>query len=209
MYEDLMNDITFIYVSSPAPAVGVGGVGVGVTCFLGHQQVLMDTGEWKRIDNVEPGESVRGRWQDNSVRGVEKPLLENRPMYLINGAMWNTGDHPMWTDKGWAVIDKAYYQRNDWECVCTIHGENGETWQERYTPCHPDKIHQVSPDLRLAVTDGEFTDVRKISIDTSFSADTQLYSLALDGDRTMYVDGYCVSGWANEKKYDYDARIGT
>lgn len=183
------------------------------TCFLPWQKVLMADGTLKEISKVLPGECVRGRWGINRVRGIEKPLLGDRSMWVINNSLYNTWDHPMWTKDGWAVINKEYYSKHDWECECEIFGENGEVWMEKYTPCHPDKILQIEKDVtEIAVygkTPFDFMPVTSIKEDTSYSPDTVLYSLALDGDRTMYVDNYCVSGWANENLFDYDSKIGS
>ena len=183
------------------------------TCFLPWQKVLMADGKLKEISLIAPGELVRGRWGINEVRGIEMPLLGNRTMWVINNSFYNTWDHPMWTKDGWAVLNKQYYIENDWECECEIFGKDGEMWIEKYTPCSPDKILQVEKDITEIAVYGkkpfDFIKVTSIKEDTSFSPETTLYSLALDGDRTMFVDNYCVSGWANENLYDYDSKVGS
>jgi len=200
-----MNDIHFIYTSTPTPSVGVG-VGVGVTCFLGDQMVQMANGSLTRIDCVIPGDKVKGRWGVNTVRGIEKPRLGQRSMYLVNDEFYNTGDHPMWTMEGFGVIDPEYFKEHTFECWCKIYGEH-EEWQECYRPMKPENAIQVIEGTMAATVSG-FTRVETVVAEEMDPA-TQLYSLALDGDRTMYIDGYCVSGWADHRKFDYDSRVGT
>lgn len=195
------------YVYTP---VDTGG-GVGGTCFLPFQRVLMADGSWQAIETIKVGDQVQGRWGVNTVRGIEKPLLGTRHMVLINGVCFNTPDHPQWTETGWQVADRAAYIVNDWECQFELHDDQaGKTWIETYTPCHPDDMGQLKPGRsRLAVPGGGFEDLESLVVQTNFPPGTMLYALALDACRTMYVDGYCFSGWADVNKVDYASKIGT
>jgi len=206
-----MNNILItVGLNAKAAAVGVG-VGVGVTCFLPWQEVQMADGTLKPISEVKPGDKVVGRWGVNTVRGVETPRLGKRHMYLINNRCFNTFDHPQWTQKGWSVIDKNYYSRNDYGCECVLFGDKGTWWKETYTPCHPDNMNEHTIGETILAIPGrlKWEPLTSIVPVKTFHEDQVLYSLALTGDRTMYVDGFCFSGWADEDAYDYQARVGT
>lgn len=203
-----MNPFRFVYVNSVIPAVGVG-VAVDVTCFMSHQQVLMADGTWKQIGRIRIGDEIQGRWQTNVVRGIERPILGDRSVWLINGVCWNTFDHPAWTKTGWQVIDKEAYITNDWEKSFTLYDDE-KSWEEVYRPAHPDRMGEFEiGHTELAFWDGGFEPLVSLVEDTGFHPDTPLFSLAVHGDGTQFVDKYCFSAWANERTYDYDRRVGT
>ena len=169
----------------------------------------MAGGEMKAIADIMPGEFVQGRWQVNQVRGIEKPMLGGRDMYLMNNTCFNTGDHPVWTEEGWQVVDKKAYVANDWQAQFILYDNYGGSWFETYQPCLPEDMGALHVDhSMLAVPGGAFEKLESLEA-KNYPPGTQLYALALTGDRTMFVDGYCFSGWADIDKFDYQARIGT
>jgi len=130
-------------------------------------------------------------------------------MWLINDKCFNTWDHPTWTQDGWAVVDHQAYAENDWQKGFELHDNAGTVWVEKYQPCDPaDVSEMVRGVTMLAVPMAGFERLETLE-PRKYPEDTQLYALALTGDRTMYVDGYCFSGWADVDKVDYQARIGT
>lgn len=190
-------------------SVGVGGV--GVTCFLPWQKVLMADGTLKPISEVKVGALVRGRWGINQVRGTETPRLGNRSMWLINGMCLNTPDHPQWTLDGWSVIDTDFYAANDFGCECVLYGEDGDWWIEKYQPCDPNLINSMEVGKTQLAIPGRLKWMPLTSLQevTKYHPEQVLHSLALTGDATMYVDGFCFSGWANKDTFDYAERVGT
>ena len=196
---------------APPPSGGGGGGGGGGTCFLPDQMVLMANSSLKPISEIEVGDVIQGRWGLNTVRGVERPLLGNRKMVCLNGSCMNTMDHPTWTETGWQVADKSFFEINDWQKEFRLFDDrNGVSWMETYTPCHPDTVSPYKAgETMLAIPGGGFERLETIAVDESLDPRIVLYSLATDGDRTMYVDNYCFSAWANEKELNYLERIGS
>jgi len=183
-----------------------------VSCFFAWQKVLMADGTTKPIGEIITGDRVCGRWSINTVRAIQKPILGNRSMWKLNNICYNTAEHPTWTKTGWAVIDYDYYVNNDWMGEFELFDNtNNTSWKEIYRPCHPDKMNILKPNVHELAIYGSLKWMPLTSMieDTNFAPDTQLYSLALDNCRTMYVDGFCFSGWADESIIDYDSKIGT
>lgn len=181
----------------PAPA----------TCFLGGQLVLMADGEWKRIADIKVGDQVRGRWMVNTVRGIELPILGDRHLININDRCLNTPDHPQWTRNGWEVGNRNAYIERDYNKEFRL-WDGDRSWLERYTPCLPGDMGQLIVGVTEMATPHGWERLHSLDV-VRMSPYTQLYALALDECRTMYVDGYCFSGWADIHKFDYQARIGS
>lgn len=183
--------------------------GGGATCFLAGQLITMADGSTRSIENVKIGEYVLGRWGVNKVLGYDRPLLGKRPIYLINGEVYNTSDHLTWTKKGWAVIKKQDYLSNDYQMpqfvITNHHTHEGE--YKIYNGVDPNNVYEYTIGDLIAHSSG-FKEV--FSIDAiNMPEETQLYALVTDGDHTIHVDGYVFSGWANDQDYNYNELIGT
>lgn len=167
----------------------------------------MADGNWKAIETVAIGDLVRGAHGTvNRVLALDQPLLGNRPLYLINGELYNTADHMMWTGKGFAVISKKAYLSNDYrQEVLVIVDRAGRKARRTYIGVDPAKVGELAIGDRLAYGDQGTRPIESLDEDWGFAPQTQLYALVLDGSHTMQIaGGYVVSGWARDDDFDYD-----
>lgn len=176
------------------------------SCFLPGSLVLMADGSLKPIEDVQIGDSVRGRWQVNRVTMLNRPILGKRPLYFINDTYHNTGEHIVWSGEGWSVLDKRMYVEEDWHRVMPVITARGPD-VAFYQGVDPDAVSDLRLGTRIGVYGG-FETVERI-LSCAYPEDTQLYNLACDGDRTMYVDHLCVGAWANDIEFDYASMVGT
>jgi hypothetical protein len=187
----------------------VSSFGGGVSCFLSWQKVLMADGSWKEISKICQGDLIQGRWSINAVSALDITEVGNRNMYLLNDNCYVDPGHPIWTLSGWHVVDKQHWLEVEYGQECEIIKDGISMIAGACDPCSPDKMNQlVCGKTVLATPDGGWQTLNSIKTE-KFDPETKLYSLVLDNCRTMFVDGYCFSGWADMTKVDYDSKIGS
>jgi len=178
------------------------------TCFLPWLRVRMANGRWKPIADVTIGDVVRGRRGDlNPVLALDRPKLGARPLTLINGEFHNTADHLMLGEPRWGVLSKAAYLANDYrQEVEVIVDRDGRREKRIYGGIDPRKVREIGVGDALAFGDTGYRRIDALYEDWSFPAAQQLYALVLGGSRTMQIaGGYVVSGWADDRAFDYEA----
>lgn len=178
------------------------------SCFLADQKILMADGTLKAIVDIKQGDIVQGRWGVNNVTALDVTEVGNRFMYLLNDVCFVDPGHPIWTKEGWQVIDKQHWLEVEWNQPGEIMINGKLTPVGAVDPCLPEQMGQVIPGKTLLGTQTGWDCLWNVSAHP-YDPETKLYSLVLDGCRTMYVDGYCFSGWADGSKVDYQSKIGT
>lgn len=146
----------------------------GQSCFIAGTKVTLEDGTKQNIEEVEVGDVVIGRnGSKNRVVALDRPLLEERQLYSINGGPYFfTHEHPFRVIDGWKLVWKS------------INPEASKR-ENPTLPVYPLKVGD------LLVTD---SGVVKIYSLTSKDApdDLPLYNLLLDRDNTYFADGYLV-----------------
>lgn len=203
-----MAALRFMLLQDPPSSSG-GGTS---SCFLGSGLVVMADGTRKPIADVQIGDRVRGRWQDNEVIGFDRPMLGGRTMLNLNGKCYNTSDHLTWTKSGWEVVKMEAYLANDYRQMTVV--ETNAGFEERlYMGIDPQNVAEleIGRTHLASITDDNVTGFEELTAlnETIFPEDEQLYALVLGGDMTMYVDGFCFSGWPDDTSFDYQSKIGT
>ena len=174
------------------------------SCFLAGSVVVMADGSLRLIEDVKIGEYVRGAYGEaNKVLAIDRPLLGNRQVFLINGEHRTTDEHShMRQDrtlgpihmKAW-LLDRGARHDVVVDQVGTV-----ESW---LVP----GIEDVTNIRPLEIGDELWTvnGAKVLSSIDSFvlPADTLLYNFVLDGSHTYFVEGYCVTGWVNGRDFDY------
>lgn len=174
----------------------------GGTCFLGDAQVTMADGSKKRIDEICVGDIVDGGFgYKNEVLAYHIGPLATNKLFTINGTHKTTPEHRHWTTDGWAAIDVGK-ATTDYTTVVTIdnNGTQAPRLNKRFrnTPVH---ILQVG--MTLVTETGELEKIESIVEDTSYSADTPVYTLIMGGSHSHTANGKIVSGWAHDDDFDY------
>ncbi len=148
---------------------GGGGAG-GSCCFVAGTLVTMADGATKRIEDVEIGEKVKGLGRLNTVIGLNRPMLQQRPLIAFNDTgPFTTWDHPFWDNEGGV-----------WRCVSPQHRKNTDSLI----------VKRLKIGSKIATTDGdvEIAEIKQEAADP----ETQLYDLRLDGDHAYLADGFLV-----------------
>jgi hypothetical protein len=86
---------------------GDGGGGEG-DCLAPDSLVLMEDGSQKHMDEIKPGDTVKGQLIINNVKRVVVTEWDEIIMYSINnGKLVVTEDHPLMTKAGWRAISNV------------------------------------------------------------------------------------------------------
>jgi|GEM_PF-2325036 len=97
----------------PPPASGGGGGG-GSTCFVKGTKILMSDGSQQNIEDVKPGDKVRGfdgkKQTTETVIVMDAPIRDHHyNVTLADGTVLGvTDEHPLYTDQGWKAINPAH-----------------------------------------------------------------------------------------------------
>ena len=174
------------------------------SCFMVDSPVIMADGSVKMIQDIQIGEFVRGAYgESNPVLALDRPLLGNRSIYVINDEHRTTDEHPhLRPDNTFFLINKAGWlanENNSWQPVITDAGIT-ELWNMPGTD-DTDMLQPFEIGEKVITSTGERT-VETIT-EQQHPADTQLYNLVLGGSHTYFVEGYCVTGFINNKDFDY------
>lgn len=160
--------------------------GGGGSCFTGDSLVLMNSGQLKRIDEIESGDIVKTAFGESAVIYIHKPFLGNRDIILHPGDKCKTSaEHPFWAknkitgEQWWITRDLAQW---------TL--EHEETIAAGLVASDKKAIYITDPtDWLFATVDG-WVDAAWMAL--KGPPDTQLYHLHLDNSGGYFVDGYLV-----------------
>ncbi len=167
------------------------------SCFPAGTTVTLSDGSLKKIEDIVVGDVVKGLSGNNPVVAVETPILGNRQlMGMADGSLLWSEEHPLWVKRG----DKQ------WWMTC-----NFDVWMKEVETEHIKGLKNNDSMFRWNGTEEQFA-VDKGGWKTNqivpvFGAmnrpDLQLYFIVVGGDKTLFVNGYCVSGGTDEWSSDY------
>ena len=170
--------------------------------------VTMADGSTRAIEQVELGEEVRDFVGDAvTVVGLEREPLGHRRVFRINEELDTTGAHPMWTNRGWGVIELDYYRQARVRPDMPITTGKGLE-ATRYVGVDPDKIVPFGPSRRgvLLRRQGKLVPLLVMDLNEDYPEGETFYALACDGSHTMIAQGYACSAWARDDDYDYQRK---
>lgn len=200
---DGANSRLVVFLNTITPASPTGGPG-GATgsCFAARAIVLRANGARSRIETILIGDWVRAAdWHVDQVMGLDRPVLGERPIFDIDGEHLTTAEHPHLTaDKGFVAIDPEEIYR-EWGAEAEIETVDGVELR-RNVGLKEGRVGSLRAGMTLLHTDGT-KPVRAIE-ELRWSPATRLYNLVLSRSGTYFVDGYAVSGWPHEDRFDYD-----
>ena len=175
-------------------------------CFLEGAPVAMADGTFKAIETVEVGDKVRGAFgEENIVTALHRPVLGSGSVININGEHKTTRHHPhVSPDRQFycgepSILNNFTYGKDH----VVITDKKGTTEKRKMTGLRRDRIKKLEVGVELQTLTGP----RRVETLESIkmSAFTQVYHLVVSGSHTFVVEGYAVTGWANETDFDYDA----
>lgn len=174
----------------------------GGTCFLGDALVTMADGSKKRIDNIRVGDVVDGGFgYKNEVLAYHIGALASNKLFTINDTHKTTSEHRHWTTDGWAAIDVSK-ATTDYTTIVTVdnNGTQAPRLNKRFrnTP-----VSTLKVGMTLVTETGDLEKIETIIEDTSYGADTPVYTLIMGGSHSHIANGKIVSGWAHDEDFDY------
>jgi len=137
-------------------------------CFLHQVPVLLADGTSIPIDQLKPGDKVRGKNGINTV--IQVPVVhDDRPVYGFNGGeKFVTAGHPFFTQDGWKSIDPTQ---------TPVEG-------------HGIEVKKLAVGDRITMSDG--TALTITSIDRGELGENNLYNPVVSGDHTYFANGLLV-----------------
>lgn len=172
-------------------------------CFLAGSLVTMYDGTTKPIECIEIGDALLGAFGEyNTVLALHRPLLGDNTMTRINEHSTSSHHPHIGADRKFyaakpAVVDAKTYGK--YHEVIESDGQKAMRYLEGLRPGRTQELH-LGVYLKTVEGAREVTHLETYNL----PADTQLYNLVMDGSHTYHVDGYAVTGWPNEKDFDYD-----
>jgi hypothetical protein len=186
---------------------GGGGYG-GPSCFLAGTLVAMADGTYKPIEQIVPGEQLKGAFGTiNTVLALDWVVLGDRWMYQINNDHHTSDDHPHVSADGKFYScepDAAYAEWGNYYPVITSDG-TVKQWKNIGLIDHP--VNEMTTNIMLHTLSGP----RNVDSITPYRLDpsTKLYNLVMGGSHTYFVNGYAVTGWPREDDWDYNTWLPT
>lgn len=169
----------------------------GGTCFVKGTLVLMADNTWKPMETIRVGEYVRGMTGINRVEGLDRTFLGNkRSVYTFEDkTLYFSGEHNMWVkkdnDEFFGVIDVAQHLRE----------KNAELFPELVGYTLNRDVIIIDRPVDFATLYGWKKEDPIIA--REYGDTTPLYCLILDGDHTMFVNGYLAGGFPHDDDFDY------
>lgn len=189
-------------VGEPAPYVPPD---YGPTCFPPQTPVLRADGTWVRIDAVKPGDRLRGgRGEVNTVIALDRSLLTERPLWLINGHHRTTAEHRHLTTRGWASLDPVATHAEHLQFYPVILGD-GSVVKRQLVKFTRTPVHRLQLGDVLIRADGTEEPIVTLEAEWHHDPMTVVHSLVMDGSHTFIASGFVVSGWARDDDFDYDS----
>lgn len=171
----------------------------GTTCFIAGSMVTMADGSKKPIELIGIGEYVRTAIGISRVKGLQRPLLANRPLYCLeDGTFGATGDHSVWT--------RDPYTMEQWWGVRDI-----DIWREEAISGEGPNFDGHEP-FDLTGMEGQHWD---FAHETGWKRSTwkrvdvpgniRLYHLLVEEGGSYFVDGILVSSMADQSGVNWEA----
>lgn len=158
-------------------------------CFGAGTKVLLADGGMKAIEDLAIGDRVIGRGgKVNTVVALKPTKLGDRKLYTINGKLKVTADHPALTDKGWGVISRDLYAERYHGRTVDVTLAGGAKAQWETSLMEPSEMVEYGLGDKIAFGDEGFKEITSLTFE-ELESDTPLYTVALDGDGTMQLDG--------------------
>lgn len=179
--------------------------------------VSMAAGGEKPIRDVVIGDTVRGMEGDVTVTGLFRVALGPRkrpargglrPLFRINDRIEITGDHLMWTNRGWGCVEVDRYARGSYERKLPIITEPGKrAVTALYHAPHPDDVVPFGPARRRGVLlfhlEGWKLVDSVVDMAPGRRPGTRLFGLKTEPSGTVFCNGYLVAAWADRTKFDW------
>lgn len=149
----------------------------------------MADGTLRAIETLKAGEKVRGReGMINTIIALDRPLLGDRKLYTINGKLKVTGEHPALTEKGWGVISRELYAQREYGHVMEVTLGDGRKVMWDTSMHKPEDMVEFGVGDKIAFGDGGFEEITSLTHQV-LPEDTQLYTVAVDGNGTIQLEG--------------------
>jgi hypothetical protein len=175
------------------------------SCFPAGTLVTMADGSTKKIEEVMPGDLVRGAFGEiNKVLALDITTLGSRYLFRINDEHSTTSEHPhVGADRKFFVGNKEAIasEWSDSKTYNVVTQSGMEQWINR--GINLDRINQLDVGVKLQTINGPKT-VDVIEAYT-MPPETKLYNLVMGGSHTYFVDGYAVTGWPREDDFNFDS----
>lgn len=178
----------------------------GVCCFLKGSEVVMADGATKKIEDVKIGEYLRGAFgEKNEVLALNRPLLLNRQMAVINGEHTTTLDHAhLLPNKSFGAVSLNEFLEGENGTIQNVILADGTVERWILPGFRAEDLDQISV-MGVGDTVVHIDGTRKIdSIELiDLPPETVLYNFVVGGSHTYFVTGYCVTGFLNAHDFDY------
>ncbi len=161
----------------------------GSSCFVAGTTVMMADGSERPIDEVRPGEMVRGgRGGINRVIGVEAPRLGKRRLYAFNGGNpFVTAEHPFLTMAGWKAIDPIATAREN-AALKVAELAVGDLLTRAREASRLNSADNLARDVEVEFWLDALQELNSVAADP----ETTVYNLFLDGDHSYIANGFVV-----------------
>jgi len=173
-------------------------------CFLEGAPVTMADGTTKPIESIVIGDVVRGAFGElNTVEALHQPLVGASRLCNINNEHRSTTHHPhISADKKFYVVDPAILANMTYGKKHTVILADGSTERRTMPGVAKERLLKLTEGVVLQTVTGPRA-VTSITYEP-ISPFTKVYHLVVGGSHTFLVEGYAVTGWANESDFDYD-----
>ena len=172
---------TVVIIPAPQPEIDPNpSQNEGPCCFDPNAKVEMADGSWKRIADVEVGDSVRGLEGINNVIGTKTTTVQKRKMMKFGGySFYSTDDHLFLTQNGWKTWRPDRLVDNNTENSIFLEGEN--------------RHHSIDNDDMLVLSNHDMISYSDLTVEhLDFDPDFIVHDLHLDGDSTYVIEGFVV-----------------
>lgn len=185
---------------------GGGGGGGGSTCFPAGTLVRLASGALVPIELVRIGDRVLGRYgRPEAVEALDRPLLGDRTLWLVNGRLATTAEHRFWSAGAFACIDPGA-QKAEWEQDVLLLFEDGERRVRKPALAHTglNRLEIGSVVLAEGDLDEEIESIEALPR-ADWPPETPLFNLVVGGSHMFFAGGFLVSGFARDDDFDYHA----
>jgi hypothetical protein len=144
------------------------------SCFIAGTMVSMADGTDMKIEDVIPGDVVKGKDGNNKVIQLDHTVLGHRKLYAFNGnaSYFVTAEHPFWTTDGWKAI-------------------NPEATKEESVDLYNELTGALEVGHKIQTLDG-IVRIKSIEEKEVNTPDLPLYNFHVENDHSYFADRYCV-----------------
>jgi len=173
-------------------------------CFVAGSKVSMTDGSLQSIENVQVGDKVMGAFgETNRVVALHRPMLGFTKLININSEHITTVHHPhIGADKSFITYDCSGVQNNFYGKNHKVINGYGVSELRTMTGVAECRMKPMAVGEVLQTVSGPkaITTIDNVEM----SPFTRLYHLVVSGSHTFCVDGYAVTGWADDTDFDYE-----